>query len=234
MREFNPRFHTTARLDHYAACISAAGSPLSDVCGFINCTINEISHPVVNQDIVYNGYKKGHALKYQAIVTPDGLMCPTYGPVEGRQADGGILEMSGLDEMCTSHAIGANGRQLFVYGDPAYGLSNTVISGVRRIGGLTDNERKFNLKMSKLRQSVEWGFGNVSRNFAFMGYPNGLKLGLQPVGRFYLLVVIFTNIWASMYPSEISVKFQCAPPPLEDYLESFNSVLYTYNYYNND
>ncbi|KAG8723652.1 hypothetical protein FRC09_002314 [Ceratobasidium sp. 395] len=219
--EFNPRFHTPERLERYAACIAAAGSPLPDIWGFIDCTINRICRPTKNQDIVYNGYKKDHAIKYQAVVTPDGLMCPVDGPAEGRRADGGILEMSELLETCVSHAAGVDGRQLFVYGDPAYGLSDTVVSGVKKLGDLTATEREFNMKMSRMRQSVEWGFGGVANNFAYMSFSNGLKLGLQPVGRFYLLAVIFTNIRAAMYPSEISVKFQCAPPPLEDYLISF-------------
>lgn len=219
---FNPKFHTPERLDHYAACIATAGSPIFDIWGFIDGTIKEMCRPVEDQDVVYNGYKKHHALKYQAVVTPDGFLCPVYGPVEGRRADGGVLEMSGLDELCQIHARGVDGRQLFVYGDPAYGLSDTVISGMKKLGDLTETEREFNRRMSKLRQSVEWGFGNVSNHFAYVDYSKSLKLGRQPVGRLYLLSVIFTNIRTTMYPSEISTKFQCAPPVLEEYLQLFH------------
>ncbi|KAF8594251.1 hypothetical protein BDV93DRAFT_481969 [Ceratobasidium sp. AG-I] len=219
--EFNPCFHSPERLERYSACISSAGSPLSDIWGFIDCTIIEMCRPIKNQDIVYNGYKKHHAMKYQAVVTPDGHLCPVYGAVEGRRADGGLLEMSELEETGRTHAIGTDGRQLFVYGDPAYGLSDTVISGVKKLDNLTETERRFNMEMSKLRQSVEWGFGCVSTNFAFSDYSKSLKLGLQPVGRLYLLSVIFTNIRACLYPSEISIKFQCEPLSLEDYLNCF-------------
>lgn len=219
--EFNPRFHTRERLEHYAACIQAAGSPISDLWGFIDATIIEMCRPIEHQDIVYNGYKKHHALKYQCIVTPDGLICPVYGPVEGRRADGGVLDMSGWEAMLRADAKGVDARQLFVYGDPAYGVSDTVISGMKKLDSLTPLEREFNHKMSALRQCVEWGFGNVTINFAFIDYDKGLRLGGLPVGRLYLLALIFTNIRTILYPSLISTKFQCPPPSLEEYLSYF-------------
>ncbi|KDN35135.1 hypothetical protein RSAG8_11823, partial [Rhizoctonia solani AG-8 WAC10335] len=215
---FDPDFHSPSRLERYATAISAAGSPIDDIWGFIDGTVIEICRPKEDQDVVYNGYKKHHALKFQAIVTPDGLMRPVYGPVEGCRADGGVLEMSGLEKMCLDHAKGMDGRQLFVYGDSAYGVSDAILSGVKKIGKLTSHEQDFNCKMSKLRQSVEWGFGNVANNFAYIDYDKGLKLGLHPVGQLYLLSILFTNIRACLYSNEISHKFQCPPPTIDDYL----------------
>ncbi|EUC67529.1 DDE family endonuclease [Rhizoctonia solani AG-3 Rhs1AP] len=80
--EFRPLFYTPERLSHYAACIKAAGSPLDDIWGFIDGTIIDICRPETDQEIVYNGYKKHHALKFQAVATPDGLLGPIFGPVE--------------------------------------------------------------------------------------------------------------------------------------------------------
>ena len=34
-----------------------------------------------NQRIVYNGHKRVHALKFQSIVTPNGLISNLHGPV---------------------------------------------------------------------------------------------------------------------------------------------------------
>lgn len=215
---YRPAFYTPDRLEHYAACIVAAGSPLDDIWGFIDGTVLEICRPGDDQGVVYNGHKRHHALKFQAVVSPDGLMGPIFGPVEGRRADSGILEMSGLEDICVTFAQGSGGRQLFVYGDPAYGTSNAVISGVKRIGDLTEDEREFNRQMSKVRQSVEWGFGNVIKNFSFVDYDKSLRLGLQPVGQLYLLAILFTNIRTLLYSSEVSQKFQCAPPTLHEYL----------------
>ena len=37
-----------------------------------------------------------HALKFQAITAPDGLITHLFGPVEGRRHDSGVLGESGL------------------------------------------------------------------------------------------------------------------------------------------
>lgn len=41
-----------------------------------------ISQPVENQRIVYNGHKRVHALKFQSVVLPNGLVGHLYGPVD--------------------------------------------------------------------------------------------------------------------------------------------------------
>jgi hypothetical protein len=222
--EFRPSFHSPERLSHYATCIAAAGSPIKDIWGFIDGTFVGICHPQEDQGAAYNGHKKHHGLKFQAVITPDGLLAPVFGPVEGRRADGGVLEMSKLEDICRSHAHRPDGGQLFLYGDPAYGVSDTILSGVHRVGDLSEQERTFNYSMSQLRQSVEWGFGHVVNTFGFVDYDKGLKVGLQPVGKLYLLAILFTNIRTILYGSKVSHKFQCSPPTLEQFLVPETSV----------
>ena len=50
----------------------------------------------VHQMIVYNGHKRQHALKYQSITTPNGMIANLYGPVEGKRHDATIFRISGL------------------------------------------------------------------------------------------------------------------------------------------
>ncbi len=45
-----------------------------DNCWFIDGTVRPISSPKRNQLAVYNGHKRVHALKYQSVVTPYGLI----------------------------------------------------------------------------------------------------------------------------------------------------------------
>ncbi|KAJ7206541.1 hypothetical protein GGX14DRAFT_311382, partial [Mycena pura] len=54
-------------LQQYADAIRGAGAPLDSVWGFIDCTIRNIARPSHWQRAAYNGYKKYHALKYQAV-----------------------------------------------------------------------------------------------------------------------------------------------------------------------
>lgn len=43
-----------------------------------------------------NGHKRVHALKFQSVIAPNGMIANLYGPVEGQRHDAGMLRMSGL------------------------------------------------------------------------------------------------------------------------------------------
>ena len=72
----NPR-----ALQEYATSITAQGSPLDNCFGFIDGTVRLISKPGQTQHIVYNGHKRGHAIKFQSIVLPKGMIDNMFGPV---------------------------------------------------------------------------------------------------------------------------------------------------------
>ncbi|KAJ3777094.1 hypothetical protein FB446DRAFT_611863, partial [Lentinula raphanica] len=55
------------KLVSYADAITASGAPLENCFAFLDCTIRRICRPSIDQQICYNGYKKIHALKYQAL-----------------------------------------------------------------------------------------------------------------------------------------------------------------------
>ncbi|KAJ7601663.1 hypothetical protein DFH06DRAFT_941608, partial [Mycena polygramma] len=55
-------------LETYAEAIHAYGAPLDSVWGFIDCTIRQMCRPRYWQRAAYNGHKKFHALKFQAIM----------------------------------------------------------------------------------------------------------------------------------------------------------------------
>lgn len=57
-------------LHKYAKVIYDAGAPLKGVWGFIDCTLRRICHPSWWQHQAYNGHKKFHAMKFQAIMLP--------------------------------------------------------------------------------------------------------------------------------------------------------------------
>ena len=47
----------------------------------------------------YSGYKKQHAFKYQAIMTPNGLISYLGGPFEGRMGDWAAWKATGLEDI---------------------------------------------------------------------------------------------------------------------------------------
>ena len=52
--------------------------------GFIDGTLNATCRPVLDQEEFYSGHKRKHGYKYQAIVTPDGLVSSLMGPFIGK------------------------------------------------------------------------------------------------------------------------------------------------------
>ena len=80
----------------WADAIRNAGSPFPICIGFIDGTIRGICRPVRNQRTVYCGYKKTHAIKFQAVVGPNGLIVDLAGPYPSPRGDGFILRSSRL------------------------------------------------------------------------------------------------------------------------------------------
>ena len=68
-------------LESYARAVYAKGSPLQNCFGFIDGTVRPICRPGENQRIVYNGHKRIHALKFQSVALPNGIIANIYGPV---------------------------------------------------------------------------------------------------------------------------------------------------------
>ena len=61
------------------------GVPLDNCSGFVDGTVRAISCPGIHQRVLYNGHKIYHALKFQSVVAPNGLIANLYGPVEGKR-----------------------------------------------------------------------------------------------------------------------------------------------------
>ena len=79
--QWNHDLLNPAALNQYADAISNKGAALENCFGFIDGTVRPISRPDANQRIVYNGQKRVHALKFQSVALPSGLIGHLYGPV---------------------------------------------------------------------------------------------------------------------------------------------------------
>ena len=113
------------------------------------------------------------------MVTPNGLIANSFGPVEGRRHDAFILGVSGLLPQLRK-ITKPDGEPYVVYGDPAYGMSAHVISPFKG-AHLTQLQQQFNRLMSEVRVCVEWGFGKIIQYFAYLDFCKNLKVLLQPV-----------------------------------------------------
>jgi len=117
--------------------------------------------PFRYQQQAYNGYKKVHSLKYQAVKIPNGLLGHIHGPEVGWHNDNHLLTTSGLLDFCTAHAVCPGTSMntppaqcyLQLFGDPAYGNSHHILSPFSGAGECTDEEKRWN----KLRLSMVSG-----------------------------------------------------------------------------
>ena len=79
--EWNDDVLNTNCLERYAAAIHAKGSALNNCFGFVDGTVRPICRANVNQRQVYNDHKRVHALKFQSVAVPNGLIANLYGPM---------------------------------------------------------------------------------------------------------------------------------------------------------
>ena len=79
--QWNQDILSPPTLQCYALAISQKGAALDNCFGFIDGTVRPISRPGEHQRLVYNGHKRVHALKFQSLILPNGLIGNLYGPV---------------------------------------------------------------------------------------------------------------------------------------------------------
>jgi hypothetical protein len=85
------------RIKYYARKVQRRGHGRGIVWGWIDGTFLPTCRPLEDQRRVYSGYKKRHGIKFQGIVTPDGLMTSCDGPYLGEANDNRMVRESGLE-----------------------------------------------------------------------------------------------------------------------------------------
>ena len=184
--------------------------------GFVDGTVRPCSRPGQNQRILFNGHKRIHALKFQSVVIPNGLIFNLHGPVEGRRHDSGMLAESRLLGQLQLHAYTPNGEPPCIYGDPAYPL-RVYLQAPYQGNRLTNLQKRYNTTMSNVRVSVEWLFKEILTYFAFADFKRNLTTALSAIGKMYVVCTLLTNARICLYKSRTSNFFDAEPPMLEKY-----------------
>jgi hypothetical protein len=74
---WNHSILSPANLQNYADAVHGKGGALENCFGFIR----PICHPKKLQRTMHNGHKRLHAMKFQSVSLPNGLIAHLYGPV---------------------------------------------------------------------------------------------------------------------------------------------------------
>jgi hypothetical protein len=189
---------TIDKMREYATAISAYGG-IDCVWGFVDGTALEICRPTDNQRLCYSGHKKKHCLKFQAVVTPGGLISSLCGPIVGRHGAWHMFQKTGIEEgifdLWQRGDVPADDR-LYIYGDPAYCGSDTVIGAFKRprSGALSAEEPLVNSILSASRMAVEHGFGIVQRTFKKNSFSNTLRINSSTIGAYYSTTILLTDV----------------------------------------
>lgn len=214
-----PKAFIAGRSQAYASAVFEKSGCMDNCVAFIDGTVIGISRPgggEIHQRVVYNGHKRKHALKFQAVTTPDGLCIHLHGPEVGRRHDMFLYASSGMDAQLLD-VMTVNGKQFIVYGDSGY--SWRVYLEVPFAGAnLSAVQKAFNKAMSAVRISVEWYFKCVKQLWSFVDSKRKLRVRQMPVGLVYQAAVLLTNLHNCIQPNEISQYFACVPPSLEAYI----------------
>ena len=206
----------SSRFGLYAAKIHSKCGLLDRVWGFIDGTIRQTCRPSYFQKRTYSGHKRYHGLKFQSVVTPDGFFGHFFGPTNGNRHDSFMLGESGLLPTLGNY-MAAFHQPYVLYGDPAYPQSGILFGGFRNPPEGSDMAA-FNTAMSKVRESVEWGFATIIRSWPFLGHKTSMKLFKIPVARYYILGAFLCNIRNCLYPNQVAIYFKCKPVALDEYL----------------
>jgi nuclease HARBI1 len=208
------------RMPDYAAMIKTKIGIVDNVWGFIDGTLRKICRPTYHQRLLYSGHKRTHGIKFQSVIAPDGLIVDLFGPIEGSRHDSYMLGQSNLLPKLRAlmPADGSLGPVYSLYGDPAYPQSLHLFGGFRNpLPG--SPEAQWNTLMSQVRQVVEWGFKEITAQWAFLDNRPRMRIMKSPIGKYYVIACFLVNLRNCFYGGQIAAYFDAMPLSVDDYLE---------------
>ena len=165
---------------------------------------------------MYNGHKKVHAIEFQSVVSPNGLVANLYGPVDGKRHNSGMLTISTLLDALERYSVSPYGHTLCIYGDPACPL-RPCLQAPFRGAVLTTDQQAWNKSVKEVRVSVGWIFDDIINYFKFLDFKKDLKIGLGSVGKMYIVCALLRNARTILYGNTTSQYFDINPPMLGAY-----------------
>jgi len=208
----------TKRASAYATAIFNKCGALEVCVGLIDGTVIQIARPkgYKRQKVCYNGHKRSHALKFQAVTTPDGMFWHAAGPIEGRRHDWTMHMRSGLGELLPE-LLTVESYQYCLYGDSGYN-HRWYLEVPCQGSNLNQYQTAFNVAMASGRVTVEWMFKELNQQFSTVDIKRKMKLLEAPIGLLYVACMFLSNCRTCIYQNQTSLHFKCPPPALEEYL----------------
>jgi len=201
------------RMPRYAEIINAKCGLRNNVWGFIDGTLRRTCRPTYHQKQMYSGHKRNHGMKFQSVVTPDGLFACMYGAINGNRHDSYMLTQSELAPrlrlLMPADGNDQGGGDVYnLYADPAYPQSAYIFGGFRNPAP-GSREAIWNTQMSSVRESVEWGFAYINKHWAFLNFQAAMKIFQSPVAKYYIVGTFLCNLRTCYYGNQTMSFFNC-------------------------
>ena len=207
------------RMPYYARKVYEKCGLVQNVWGFIDGTFRKTCRPSYFQRLAYSGHKRCHGIKFQSVVTPDGLYAHFYGPIAGNRHDASLLNFSNLLPKLALFMPddGTFPVVYSLYGDPAYPNSVYLFCGFwNPLEGTL--EAFCNTCMSKVRIAVEWGFNQILQQWSFLDFRPAKKIFHSPVAQYYMVGAFLINLRTCYYGNQAMVYFDCDTLSITQYL----------------
>ena len=208
----------------FAQAVTDAGGPAPRTAGFIDGTIRIVCRPSRYQRQAYTGYGRKHGVKFQTVVSPNGMITDLFGPIMARRGDGHMLRVSQILTRM-GQFVHAAGAHYYLYGDPAYPLHRFLLRGFK--GAMSPQQQAFSTSMSCVRESVEWGYAIITTLFPLLDKKRAMQLLKSPIGKMYIAGAILANVHNCFYGNQIFAFFHkhytgtgLEPPSPEHYLNN--------------
>ena len=117
---FNQAWLSAENLQRFCIAVFQKSGASHNCFGLVDGTVRPVSRPGEKQRVLNNGHKKIHAIKFQSVAVPNGLVANLYGPIEGKRHDNSMLAASGLYNQLQQLDVLPNGDPVCLFGDPAY------------------------------------------------------------------------------------------------------------------
>jgi len=119
--DWDERVSSLEKLEEFSTDIYNKTKALKHCIGFIDGTLKATCKPSKNDKVAYSGHKRRYGLKYQCVVTPDGMIVHLNGPWNGSMHDSAMLANSELYELLQKKLTFAE-NFFCLYGDLGYAM----------------------------------------------------------------------------------------------------------------
>lgn len=219
---FNRLHFHPLNLKLFNEAIKRRGSCYPDCVGFIDGSKIDIARPTRDQELNYSGHYKKHVMRFQVIVTPDGITASLYGLYYGSIHDTKITDIGDVKVQLREalHHDPRGEHQYHLYGDEGYVRSGLIARPFSEFD-VARNPIYYlaNEIMKPLRVVVEWEIGHVKTLFASFNLEGRNKLLLTRIGMELPIATLFKNIQLCLKRrNETSKRFGIDAPVMEEYL----------------